>query len=351
MSHMKAELPKPLVDFSLWNRKCAPIWTLSLYTLRRNLAHYPFPQCLNEQERQLVSNTFKAALVKHTSAPYLLNLQQLQPATKTYLAEHYYWQNSMQRLHSGSLICIPTNLEWQALINGEDHLTIQYASLESTWTNPFRKLYEIEDALANQIAFAYHSKFGYLSPSLANVGTGLSLQIFLHLPLLIQTQKIQDYLLQLLPEGICAKSLSQNPSHFLGDLLVLHNPYSTGKSETDLLHRMHTIANEMVSAEEELRATLRNQPKPEWIDRITRAYGLLRHSYKLSTKEALTQLSLLKLGSNLGWLEGLCDADCNTLFFQMRRGHLKFLAPDSPDPETARAHLMKKALAPTTLTI
>ncbi|MCB1117505.1 MAG: hypothetical protein KDK50_02860 [Chlamydiia bacterium] len=348
---MKVELPKPLIDFSLWNRKPAPIWTLSLFTLRRNLAHYPFPHCLNAQERQLVSNTFKTAIVKHTNAPYLLNLQQLQPVTKTYLAEHYYWQNSMQRLQSGSLVCIPTNLEWQALINGNDHLTIQHASLDSTWTDPYRKLYEIEDALAHQIAFAYHSQFGYLTSSLAHVGTGLSLQIFLHLPLLIQTQKIQDYLLQLLPEGISAKGLSQNPNHYLGDLLVLHNPYCTGKSETDLLHRMHTIANEMVAAESDLRAALRNHPKDEWIDRTTRAYGLLRHSYKLSTKEALTHLSLLKLGSNLGWLEGLSDADCNTLFFQMRRGHLKFLAPDSPDPETARAHLMKKALAPTTLTI
>ncbi len=348
---MKTDLPKPITDFSLWSRAEAPIWTLSLYTLRRNLAHYPFPHCLSPQERTLISNTFKSALAKHTENPYLLNLESIHPADKTYLAEHYYWQSNMQRLQSGSLVCIPTNLAWQALVNGEDHLTLQHASLDTNWTKPYRDLYAIEDALSHQIAFAYNSQFGYLTSNASHAGTGLTLQIYLHLPMLIHTQKIQDFLLEILPEGICANGISQNPQHFTGDLLVLHNPYSSGKSETDMLHRLHSIASEMVAAEDELRTALRNSPTPEWLDRTTRAFGLLRHSYKLTTKEALTHLSFLKLGTHLGWLEGLSDSDCNTLFFQMRRGHLKLAAPDSPCPETARAHLVKKALAPSTLTI
>lgn len=348
---MPENLPKPLIDHCPWHQQSTPIWTLSLYTLRRNLANYPFPHCLDPKERLLIGDILKSTLSEHAKSPYLLDLNKLAPPSRSYLAEHYYWLNSLHRFDQGASLCIPPSLEWQALINGEDHLTLQCATTEQSWTKTFRVLYDLEEAISRRITFAHNSQFGYLTSNLSNAGTGLSLQIFLHLPLLAHSQKLQDILLNLLPEGISAKSLSHKTAHFTGDVIVLHNPHSSGKAETDLLYRMHALAQEITKAESDLRTTLRNQPKPHWIDRVTKAYGLLSHSYNLSAKDALTNLSLLKLGSDLGWIEGLSDADCNTLFFNIRRAHLKHLFPESSAPEEARALLVKKVLAPSTLAI
>ena len=64
-------------------------------------------------------------------------------------------------------------------------------------------------------------------------------------------------------------------------------------------------------------------------DHVSRAFGLLRHSYQLQTNEAMDALSLLKLGVELGWIEGITSAKVNALLFQCRRAHLQYTIQDT----------------------
>jgi protein arginine kinase len=69
-------------------------------------------------------------------------------------------------------------------------------------------------------------------------------------------------------------------------------------------------------------------------DQISRAYGLILHSYQLQTKEALNALSLIKLGIDLDWIDGITDRELNALFFQCRRAHLsEILGVHLTDPQ------------------
>ena len=116
------------------------------------------------------------------------------------------------------------------------------------------------------------------------------MQIFLHLPVLIASQKIDHLLIDLLPQGVSAAPLPPARKHFLGDLVTLQNVMSLGTSESDLAYRINAIADTLKSSEQEARAKLKDNPSRHFIDRMTRAFGLLSHASQLTFKEALNGL-------------------------------------------------------------
>ena len=68
-------------------------------------------------------------------------------------------------------------------------------------------------------------------------------------------------------------------------------------------------------------------------DKISRAYGLLLHSFQIETKEAFEALSLLKLGIDLEWVDGMTDQEISAIFFRCRRAHLALDSQESLNPE------------------
>jgi protein arginine kinase len=112
----------------------------------------------------------------------------------------------------------------------------------------------------------------------------------------------------------------------------------------------------LMAIEKTLRSHLKNENNAEIKDLVSRSFGLLLHSYQLQTKEALGALSLMKLGLNLDWIEGISDAKLNTLFFQCRRAHLLHLLNEQQivDPQEVarkRAEFLHKNMQGTILKI
>src|SRR5262249_54023406 len=78
----------------------------------------------------------------------------------------------------------------------------------------------------------------------------------------------------------------------------------------------------MLVEEHGARAKILHEGSAEIKDRVSRAYGILIHSYQIEAIEALNAISLLKLGVELGWLTGTNVKELNRLFFNCRRAHL-----------------------------
>ena len=80
----------------------------------------------------------------------------------------------------------------------------------------------------------------------------------------------------------------------------------------------------VASHEKEMRNKLQQtQPRDAALfDRISRMLGTLKFSYTMDTEEALRDLSLAKLGVELGWLTGISLEELNRQFFDLRRAHI-----------------------------
>ncbi len=345
--------PNPFLQLkenSFWEKSDTPIWIASSFFLQRNLASDPFPQKMDSGNSQQVLGALKQSLLASTSLdmPEFFEFNAIKTAEKEFLLEHFLSTCDSQNPECKSGFVIDKSGTFLAMINGEDHLVLHSIEAHSGWKNAWKKLAEIEEHLAKKHTFAYSHKFGYLTSQLANSGTALTVQAFLHLPSLIQLDQIDEVLIKELDDEVQSSGLS-GTDDFIGDIVIIQNRFTLGLTEDHILEAVHKTATKLVSYEKTLRSRLKETPDALIVDKISRAIGLLKHSYQIDTKEALSAISFIKLGIDLNWIDGLRDQDINKIFFEVRRGHLSLSSKEGiPQEKLAqkRAEFLQSTLKP-----
>jgi len=102
------------------------------------------------------------------------------------------------------------------------------------------------------------------------------------------------------------------------------------------------------------RNSIKHKDNPALKDLISRAYGILFHSYQIEAVEAMNALSLMKLGLQLEWIGNTTILALNQLFFNCRRAHLLRLFPEKISQEEVahkRAEYIHQSLKGVTLLI
>lgn len=324
-------LPSSLIDKTPWQEGSNPIWPATSLTLRRNLARYSFPPKLSTPHFQqivalLSENLLKSPLLKK---PVLLRAEGLNPNEKEFLYEHFLCIDGFQNTLTGQGFIVDESASFLALINIDDHLQLRLIDSQGNWENAYNTLSQIETDLSSRMEYAFSPRFGYLTADPRLCGCALTAHAYLHLPALIHTQQLPQTLQKQKEEGISASGLSGSLDDLYGDLLILHNSHTLGMSEENILRDIHSTAIKLTMLEKTLRTHLKEENNLAMKDQISRAYGLMMHSYQLQTKETLSALSLIKLGLDLQWIEGITDSALNTLFFKSRRAHLAELLSEN----------------------
>jgi protein arginine kinase len=320
----KIKLPKTLLEHPLWETQINPIWMSTSFLLHRNLAKYNFPPKMNERQFEQTLTLIKDQLLKSTSLqnPLLLNASDVSALDKEFLYEHFLSLNGFQNTLSGQGFIVDDSGHFMAEMNINNHLQMQVIDCQGSWEKAWNQLNEIETTLGATLDFAFSQKFGYLTAEPTLCGTGLTVQAYLHLPALIHGGQLQETLLKQKEEGISIAGISGNLEEIIGDIIVVSNTFTLGINEESIIHSVHSMAMKLMAIEKSLRSHLQSENNAAIKDQVSRAFGLLLHSYQLQIKEALGALSLMKLGLQLDWIEGITDTKLNTLFFQCRKAHL-----------------------------
>lgn len=310
-----------------WDHNKNSIWLASTVRLCRNIEKCKFPQKL-EQERknQILDITSKAALQAPAfDHPYLLKADELTAAEKEFLIEHFLLFEGFQEARQGSAFCIDSRGEIIVIFNLKEHIQIQCTDcsedIEKAWT----KAVEIEEQIAKSSTFAFSDKFGFLTAEPTHCGTGLLVSAYLHVPALIHKHTLTDHLEKEKSLGIISTGLQGSPDDLVGDIVMLRNMQTLGINEESIISGIRNTVLRLVVAEKDARSAIKNSSDPVFKDHISRAIGLIKHSYKLDAHEALSALSFIKLGCELGWVKGITIEEVNTLFFESRRSHLTYI--------------------------
>lgn len=345
---------KALKEQSVWEKSTAPIWIASSFILQRNLSSLPFPQKMKHADSLQSLTQLKQSLMDalQEKKPTYLDFEDLSNSEKEFLLEHYLATMASKNDACKTGVMVDGSGNFLAMINGEDHLVLHLIETQSSWKEGWNTLSKLEKTLEGRHSFAYSKKFGYLTSELSNSGTALNVQAFLHLPCLIELDQIEEVLLRDLDEDVQACGLS-GTEEFIGGIVVIQNKYTLGLTEDHILESVHKSATKLASTEKILRDEMKNSPDALIVDKISRAIGLLKHSYQIETKEALNALSFIKLGIQLEWISGLTDQDINRIFFDVRRGHLALASGEELSKEKLaqkRAELLQSSLKTTELT-
>lgn len=337
-----------------WNNNQNSIWLASAVSLQRNVEKFLFPSKMtSEKRRQLFSLASQQLMeTSHIKDLKLLKAEEVSPLDKEFLYEHFLALYPFPQAHVGEGFLFNKEGTFFGGLNLQDHLYLQVTDctgdLEKTWN----KLAKIDIDLGKGLPYSYSSRFGFMTTDPADSGTALRLRIFLQVPALIHSKGLEDFFQKHRDEAIGAVGLQGKPNEFTGDIIVVKNNYSLGVSEENIISQVRSFCTKMIVHEKSLRSQLKESV--DFKDKVSRAYGILMHSYQIETVEAFRTISFVKLGLELGWLKGVSLLELNQAMFHCRRGHLLRDFPEEIPQEALahkRAEYIHKTLAKSELLI
>lgn len=314
MNKIDAEISKKFSGYDgVWKGNSGTIALGSMLSVYRNLAPYKFLAKLGADERSKILGSCEKAFAVATAKKGLsAHADALSPEAKAYLFEHFLLPQSFQQAGSNEGVGLDGDARLLWLINVSEHIALHKlaagADIEALWA----QLGPVEAALSSALLFQYSDRFGYLTQDIRHAGTGLVAEIFLHLPALVRAGKVTSSL----PQGIVASGMQMEEGKYPADVVRIRNPLSLGSSEESLLTSVSTAASILIKAEEQQRKDLHLD------DAIARALGSCKFAHEMDLSEALSALSLIKLGAQLGKIQGLSQEACNYMLFGVKRAHL-----------------------------
>jgi protein arginine kinase len=339
-----------------WANNPNNIWLASTLNLYRNLKRYPFPPKLDKEGQTRVMDLLSKALCTSglLQDPVLVNAETTGPLEKEFLYEHFLTPRSFQEAMEGEGFLTDSTGQIFSIFNVRDHLQLQLINCRDHLETAWGKLNGLEEAVGKALEFAYDKFFGFLTSDPRLCGTGLVVHLYLHVPAIIHTDGLGDLLASLKDEEVDVASVEGNLEQIVGDILTIRNRATIGLTDENILQMLQTVALKVMVREKGIRSELRTSQDTELKDRVSRAFGLLSHSYSQETLESWSAISLLKLGTDLGWVEGVSQSQLNDLFFSSRRAHLVAEYPEEVSQEEIplkRAEFLHQSLADAKLTI
>lgn len=339
-----------------WDNSDNAVWLASTLSLLRNVEKFKFPMKLDaERQRQLIGVLSKdlmdTSLLKN---PIILQAESATPLQKQYIVEHFLTPESFQQAHGGEAFVIDDTGEFFATLNVRDHIHFQLLDSQGELESSWNRLVQIEAELGKYVTYAFSPKYGFLTSDFNQCGTALNVSVFLQVPALVHTNQIDSVLERLMDDSLTVTGIQGNPTEIIGDVIVVQNNYTLGITEENIIASLRAFTTKMMVEENTAKSKIKHEESAEIKDRVSRAFGILIHSYQIEAIEALNALSLLKLGQQLGWTTGISLQELNRMFFNCRQAHLICWCGDKVKPEELlhkRAEYIHQTLEKVKLTI
>ena len=317
--------------------------------LARNISDHPFPGWSSESKRTALLERVRPVLesLPEMKDCFSEEYTHLSKTKKQVLVERHLVSREHAARSTGCAVVIDRKQNISIMLNEEDHFRMQGIRGGLNLRDAFEAVNQVDSALEKEVRYAYDNRLGYLTACPTNVGTGMRASVMLHLPGLVLTDQIKQVMNAVNKIGLAVRGLYGEGTEALGNLFQVSNQHTLGETENELITRIEGVAEHIVQAENTAREKLRQESPITLHDQIGRAYATLRHAYILSSKEALTHLSFLRLGADLDLISNCDRGLVDLLLLEIQPAHLQLAAKRELTPEerdTRRAEIARQRL-------
>ncbi len=326
-----------------------PIVVSSRVRLARNLGRKPFPGWAKKADRVEVLARLKPEIMQlpQMQEAFVAEMQELSALEKQILVERHLISREHAGRGVGSGVVINPSATVSIMINEEDHLRMQSIRPGLDLQRAFDLLNQIDDALEDQLSFAFDHHLGFLTACPTNVGTGMRASAMLHLPGLVLADQMNQVVQSVNKIGLVVRGLYGEGTEALGNLFQISNQTTLGETEQEILRRLNEIVATVINHERNARAVLVEKRPGMLQDQIGRAYGILSHAWNMNSKEALNLLSLIKMGIDLGAFPQERTSEIDSLFTVSQPAHLQRLTAQklsAEERDRLRAFIIREKL-------
>lgn len=321
--------------------------------LARNLRSFPFPQLQNEQsamemQRKIQDFVTLGSSRGHVGSLDFLPLRQLEPLDRQVLVEKHLISPDLARSkNAGAALIVRDDEAISIMVNEEDHLRIQCLlpgfQLQECW-NLASKL---DDLLEDKLEYAFDQAHGYLTACPTNVGTGLRASVMMHLPGLVMTQQIGSVLAAIAQVGLVVRGLYGEGTTASGNIFQISNQITLGPNEEEIIQNLSAVIKQIVERERASRHALQQNSGLALNDRVFRAFGILTNARLLTSKEAISLMSDVRLGADLGVIPRLETKMLNELLVLIQPAMLERIVGKKMDDgsrDEQRAEIVRERL-------
>ncbi|WP_165864321.1 ATP--guanido phosphotransferase [Capsulimonas corticalis] len=291
--------------------------------LARNLGGYPFPGKADAGTLSRVGQAVIAANNRRTKGEIALRvveIDRLNAVQRAALIDRHLISVQHATAGPSRWALVDDKHTTSVMVNEEDHLRIQAILPGLQLSGAWRIADELDDRLAEDLEYARHNCYGFLTSSLANCGTGLRLSVMAHLPGLTLARKLDDALSAARTLGVTVRGSYGEDVAMAGDVYQLSNAVSLGMTERQILARLSAVTTFIVADEQAARELLWRNERSMIISKVTEALAKLGEASRLSATDAMSILSMLRLGDELGMETGGSRAAFRELLVSMRIG-------------------------------
>ena len=316
--------------------------------LARNLRGAPFPGHAKKVDRLKAFDQLMPAVSRLPQAapePYAESMDKPTAQEKQILVERHLISREHATKTAGSGLVLNQAETLSIMVNEEDHLRMQSLlpglQLHLAW----KAIDEVDTHLQEQVEFAFHPQYGFLTACPTNLGTGIRVSAMLHLPGLVLAEQINQIIQAVSKLGLAVRGLYGEGTQALGNIFQISNQQTLGESEQEIVERLNKVVLQVIDHEEDARVSQLEKRPNVLFNQIGRAYGILSHAHTISSNETMNLLSLLRLGVDLGLFPGTPRTLVDELFLLSQPAHLQLGRVEKLDADqrdVVRAEMLRQ---------
>lgn len=300
---------------------------------------------LNAKEKEILKEKIKENLYSIGYGLKFLELKDMDVITKNSLVEKNIISQKYLAEESQTGSILINDLENICImLGGENHLSIQVFESGLNLENTLNLAIEIEEKIGEILDYSISKKYGYLTKSLNDIGTGLKASVMLELPALAKTGNLKKILNTIRDFNINIDGEYGKTSKNLDYIYQISNKQTIGITEKEIVNNINVIAKSLIEQERQARRILLKEGL-ELEDTIHRSYGILTNCKKISYSEAKELLTNIKIGVDTGILDKINDFQVKRLFLYIKPANLqKYYGEemDKIEQDIKRAELIKQ---------
>ena len=271
--------------------------------LARNVKNLKFYTKLqSDADADYISSSVMSALEKFNTFN-LIKLKNLSLNECNALFEQHLISRELIENKDISSVAMTEDEKIIVMINEEDHIREQCIEKGFNLYKPYRILNEIDNEIIKNLPIAFDEKYGFITASPSNLGTGMRASVMVFLPALEKMNKICDIIKETKENGLTVRGIFGEGSNALGSFYQISNQCSLGLDEYEIIDKVSEYIYDICKRENEARELILDKDYGKIRDETVRAYGILTNCYSLDENEMISLLSQVKLGFVLGFFD------------------------------------------------
>jgi len=321
--------------------------------LARNLKDYPFPnRAVSKQSQevlQVVGDAVKSSQGSLDRKYNQLLMTDVSRVDKIAMMEMHIISPNFVKVQRPSALILREDEAISIMVNEEDHIRIQSMKSGMDLLGAMASANEVDDLFETKVDYAFDSRLGYLTACPTNLGTGLRASYMIHVPALETTGQLQLILDAIGKFGLIVRGIYGEGSEAQGSVFQVSNQVTLGMTEAEIIENLSSVTKQIVEQELMVRQKLLNEKRHRFEDAVFRSYGILSHARMITSKEAMTMLSDMKLGIELGIVktEGNTRINIYSLMSKIQPANLQIMHNrqlNADERDMARAEYLRQQL-------